>query len=68
MGYKMYILVMQNAQPLGYIKSISFLNGTYTITYNKRSAKSYNGRAAVEKDLRALAAMPTEMGISFIVG
>lgn len=65
--FKHNIVAVQNGTPLGYIKSVSYSNGTFELTQNKLDAKGYTSEEFINKELKSLSDIGTKLGFQFIL-
>ena len=65
---KMRIVAYQNRNPVGYVKSISYKNGTFTLTQDKAFAKTYSKQEKIMGDIDAIAYVGMQRGMVFVMG
>lgn len=66
MKERSYIVVMQNNVPIGYVKSVSYVNGTFKITKNKCDAKGYTKLDKLQGDIDTCAVYALNNGMMLI--
>lgn len=66
MKKKFRVIAMLNGVPQGYIKSVSYTRGTFSLTRTKSQAKNYATDFAVQKEIDFLTGVAFQMGYVFI--
>lgn len=65
---KMRIVVYKNGVPVGYVKSVSYKNGTFTSTQDKMFAKTYSKQEKIMGDIDTIAFIGQQNGYAFAMG
>lgn len=65
---KMRLVAYQNGKPVGYVKSISYKKGTFTITQDKAFAKTYSKQEKIMGDIDVIAYVGMQRGMVFVMG
>ena len=63
---KSHIIVMNQGQPRGYVKSISYTNGTFKMCQYKQNAKGYTTLDKIQGDIDFLTKHYFEKGYIFL--
>ena len=64
---KIRIIVYRNRIPMGYVKSVSYKNGTFKVTQNKMEAKRYSSQARAQSDIDSIAVNGLNQGCIFSI-
>lgn len=64
---KLRVIAIQNKIPVGYIKSVSYKKGTFTLTKDKMFAKTYSSQDRAMKDIDAVAHAGLNQGYIFAI-
>ena len=62
---KTRILVYKNGIPVGYVKSVSYKNGTFTIISDKMKAKTYSSVDYAQRDIDTIVYTGLQQGYMF---
>lgn len=64
---KLRILIYKNRVPVGYVKSVSYKNGSFTMTKDKSQAKKYSTQDRVQYDIDVIAFNGLNQGCVFLI-
>ena len=67
MSNKKRIIAYQNGRPVGYVKSVSYKKGTFTLTQDKAFAKTYSRDEKIMGDIDIISFEGLKNGMSFIM-
>lgn len=65
---KMRIVAYKGGVPVGYVKSVSYKNGTFTLTQDKMFAKTYSKQEKIMSDIDTIAYQGQQKGFVFSIG
>lgn len=68
MNNKRYIKAIRNGQFVGYVKSVSYSRGTFTLTkdINEAKTKGYTSEDAIHREIDILTRMGAREGFIFV--
>lgn len=64
---KLKIIAYKNRVPVGYVKSVSYKNGTFTLTQDKMFAKTYSNQDKAFYDIDTIANYGLSEGYIFCI-